>query len=72
MTPFTYEGMLDNFYDIHLNQIMVPSEIVDANSGSNSEKNIGTNKSSLTRYLLYNPLDDVYSDLTSMSIYSME
>jgi hypothetical protein len=61
LTPFTYEGMLDNFYDIHLNQILIPGNTVDPNASK-----------LVTRYLLYNPLDEIYPDLTSMSIYSTE
>lgn len=32
LTPFTYEGMLDNFYEIDLNQIMIPGDLVDPTS----------------------------------------
>lgn len=61
LTPFTYEGMLDNFYNINKNQILIPGDTVDPNASKLQ-----------TIYLLNNPLDEIYHDLTFLSIYNAE
>ena len=61
LTPFSYEGMLDNFYSINFNQIFLPNDVLDPSADSN-----------LTPYQLYNSLDETYSTITSTSIYNLE
>lgn len=56
LTPYTYEGLLDLFYPLELNQITVPGQLI------NEKEN------EPTPYLIVNPLDETYPQVRGMYI----
>jgi hypothetical protein len=55
LTAFTYEGLLDLFFGIHLNQIEIPGHLMD------SKKPVDT-------FPLYSPKDKHYKQIAPMYI----
>jgi hypothetical protein len=55
LTPFTYEGLLDLFFGIKLNQIEIPGNLMDS-------------KKPLDTFLLCNPKDKHYKKIAPMYI----